>query len=343
MIEKLQDISKNEAERELLQQRLDSFVSNNEKSSFLHILHQFRFLSVAMTEVQFQLALRDQLIEEKSSALNSLWMLLQASDVDIEELLDVAVQKGVPLDSSLSSYIDMKLKEAITTPNGSPRFAQSVIRAATRTVHSRLNRANTDPAGSLSRPDMSFGSDDTGEVADCPDEREEELHLHAGNVPANQEATDRGTPDQVEDVVSQLPELNAGGSVAAIICEAMSAGMLSTPKAVGCLNSDADLIAEAEAFAYPSGNTVLQGSPDSPSSKARAKDDAHASTYSPKTSSPRKRWQGQSSMSSSPNSPARRAGLPATGPRRPVPKERKISTYHKKCFCSHHEKDEVKT
>ncbi|CAI5966673.1 unnamed protein product [Closterium sp. NIES-64] len=89
----LQDINNNEAERELLQKRLDSFVNNHENSSFLHILNQFRFLSVEMTEMQFQLALRDQLIAEKTSAMNSLWMLLQASDVDIEELLDAAVQK----------------------------------------------------------------------------------------------------------------------------------------------------------------------------------------------------------------------------------------------------------
>ncbi|CAI6008056.1 unnamed protein product [Closterium sp. NIES-65] len=135
----LQDINNNEAERELLQKRLDSFVNNHENSSFLHILNQFRFLSVEMTEMQFQLALRDQLIAEKTSAMNSLWMLLQASDVDIEELLDAAVQKGVPLDSSLSSYIDVKLKEAIATPNGSPKFALSCGAAGRAVWNHRFN------------------------------------------------------------------------------------------------------------------------------------------------------------------------------------------------------------
>ncbi|CAI5461006.1 unnamed protein product [Closterium sp. Yama58-4] len=339
------DISNNEAERELLQKRLDSFVSNHENSSFLHILNQFRFLSVEMTEMQFQMALRDQLIVEKTSAMNSLWMLLQASDIDIEELLDAAVQKGVPLDSSLSSYIDVKLKEAIATPNGSPKFAQSVFRAAARTVHSRLHRVNTDPAGSLSRPYLPFSPSDQRNVADFPTEdkitaREDGvqgiLEAPAANVPFTQNATNGSLSakpiHQEQHIDTLVTEPDTGEVGANMVRESVLANTLLMSEAMLRISPMELSGAEAEMCDSPSGSTTP---PRTAAIQVCAKVLGEVPTSRPKTSSPRKRsvWHEKLGTSSSPSSPARRAGSPgalATGPRRPVPKERKISAFHTK-------------
>ncbi|CAI5476682.1 unnamed protein product [Closterium sp. Yama58-4] len=225
--------------------------------------------SVEMTEMQFQLALRDQLIAEKSSAMNSLWMLLQASDIDIEQLLDAAVQKGVSLDSSLSSYIDVKLKEAIATPNGSPKFAQSVFRAATRTVHSRLHRVNTDPAGSLSSPYLPFSPSDRRNVAELPtedkiDAREDGvqgiLEAPAANVPLTSNATNWSTSaepnHQDRHVDTLVTEPTAEEVGADVVREAVLANALVTSEAILCSNSMELSGAEAEMYGRPSGSTT---------------------------------------------------------------------------------------
>ncbi|XP_031481024.1 kinesin-like protein KIN-8B [Nymphaea colorata] len=92
------EIEENEKQRRQLQNMIEEAIRNNGNKTYLHILSQYRLLGMANTELQFEIAIRDQFIHEQREAHKNLWNLLMASGLDHKQIMEVAAKQGITIE-----------------------------------------------------------------------------------------------------------------------------------------------------------------------------------------------------------------------------------------------------
>ncbi|XP_010652697.2 kinesin-like protein KIN-8B isoform X2 [Vitis vinifera] len=100
------EIEENEKQRCQLQNMIDEAISNNGNKTYLHILSQYRLLGMANTELQFEMAMRDQIIHNQREAQRNLWNLLMGLGLDEKQILELAAKQGLTIeDSTMTPYL----------------------------------------------------------------------------------------------------------------------------------------------------------------------------------------------------------------------------------------------
>ncbi|URE07702.1 kinesin motor domain containing protein [Musa troglodytarum] len=109
------DIEISEKHRHQLQDMIDEAICNNGNKIYLHILSQYRLLGMANTELQFEMAMRDQVIHDQREAMRKLWNVLLGLGLDQQQVMDLAAKQGIKIEES-------------TTPQASyPNMMQSPV------------------------------------------------------------------------------------------------------------------------------------------------------------------------------------------------------------------------
>ncbi|XP_024544587.1 kinesin-like protein KIN-8B [Selaginella moellendorffii] len=96
-----QDIEHNEKQRKELQRQIDEAISSNRNKTYLRILSQYRLLGMTNMELQFQMAIRDQIIQDQREALNNMWRLLESSGLNHDQILEIAAQQGIMIEDGM--------------------------------------------------------------------------------------------------------------------------------------------------------------------------------------------------------------------------------------------------
>ncbi|CAN1184371.1 Kinesin-like protein KIN-8B [Linum perenne] len=113
------DVEANEQRRCQLQDMIEAAISDHGNKTYLRILNQYRLLEMGNTELQFELAMRDQIIHNQREAQRSLWNLLMGLGLDEKRMLDLAANQGITIEDWVaSSQIDLPEKKE--SPNASP-------------------------------------------------------------------------------------------------------------------------------------------------------------------------------------------------------------------------------
>ena len=118
------EIESNEASRRQLQEKIDSAIRSDRNAGFLRILSQYRLQSVMNMEMQFQMAVRDQIISDQREVISNLWKVLACSGLDRNRILEIAAQQGILMDPGgsviKSSNGTADRKEAVVADGGRP-------------------------------------------------------------------------------------------------------------------------------------------------------------------------------------------------------------------------------
>ncbi|KAI0503460.1 hypothetical protein KFK09_014394 [Dendrobium nobile] len=93
------DIEANEKHRRQLQNMIEEAISNNGNKTYLHILSQYRLLGMANTELQFEIAMRDQVIHNQREAQRNLWNMLLGLGLGQKQILDLAAKQGITIEN----------------------------------------------------------------------------------------------------------------------------------------------------------------------------------------------------------------------------------------------------
>ncbi|KAH7281365.1 hypothetical protein KP509_36G043700 [Ceratopteris richardii] len=92
------EIEQNEAQRKELQDVIEKAIRCNSNATFLRILSQYRLLGITNTELQFQIAVRDQIIENQKEVLGNLWAVLKGSGLQQRQILELASRQGFTIE-----------------------------------------------------------------------------------------------------------------------------------------------------------------------------------------------------------------------------------------------------
>uniref|UniRef100_A0A5B7AAU8 Kinesin-like protein n=1 Tax=Davidia involucrata TaxID=16924 RepID=A0A5B7AAU8_DAVIN len=92
------EIEANEKRRYQLQDMIEEAISNNGNKTYLRILSQYRLLGMANTELQFEMAIRDQIIHNQREAQRNLWNLLMGLGLDEKRILEFASKQGITIE-----------------------------------------------------------------------------------------------------------------------------------------------------------------------------------------------------------------------------------------------------
>ncbi|KAK4477415.1 hypothetical protein RD792_016636 [Penstemon davidsonii] len=89
------EIEANETCRCQLQAMIDEAISNNGNKTYLGILSQYRLLGITNTELQFEIAMRDQIICSQREAHRNTWDLLMSLGLDEKQIVELGAKKGI--------------------------------------------------------------------------------------------------------------------------------------------------------------------------------------------------------------------------------------------------------
>lgn len=89
------EIESNEKHRCQLQDMIEEAISNNGNKTYLRILSKYRLLGMANTELQFEMAMRDQVIYNQREVVRNMWDLLMGLGLDERRILDLAAKRGI--------------------------------------------------------------------------------------------------------------------------------------------------------------------------------------------------------------------------------------------------------
>ncbi|KAK8954420.1 Kinesin-like protein FLA10 [Platanthera zijinensis] len=93
------DIETNEKHRCQVQDMIEEAMTNSGNKTYLHILSQYRFLGMANTELQFEIAMRDQVIHNQREAQRNLWNMLLGLGLGQKQILDLAAKQGITIEN----------------------------------------------------------------------------------------------------------------------------------------------------------------------------------------------------------------------------------------------------
>ena len=91
------EVEENEKQRMGLQREIDEAMRASENTSFLQVLGAFRVQAVKLQEQQFQVAVRDQVIEEQRSAIANIWRVVDGAGISREDIKAIALKQGTLL------------------------------------------------------------------------------------------------------------------------------------------------------------------------------------------------------------------------------------------------------
>ncbi|XP_019183005.1 PREDICTED: kinesin-like protein KIN-8B isoform X2 [Ipomoea nil] len=92
------EIEANENRRLELQAMVEEAIGNNGNKTYLRILSQYRLLGMSNTELQFEIAMRDQVIYNQRAAQTKLWNLLLSLGLDEKQILDLVAKQGITIE-----------------------------------------------------------------------------------------------------------------------------------------------------------------------------------------------------------------------------------------------------
>uniref|UniRef100_A0A5B7ABF9 Kinesin-like protein n=1 Tax=Davidia involucrata TaxID=16924 RepID=A0A5B7ABF9_DAVIN len=119
------EIEANEKRRCQLQDMIEEAISNNGNKTYLRILSQYRLLGMANTELQFEMAIRDQIIHNQREAQRNLWNLLTGLGLDENRILEFAAKQGITIEDWTGTS-HLGLSDRRQSPNlGCGRFTPS--------------------------------------------------------------------------------------------------------------------------------------------------------------------------------------------------------------------------
>ncbi|KAL1824184.1 hypothetical protein ACET3Z_010962 [Daucus carota] len=99
------EIEANEKRRCQLQDMIEEAISNNGNKTYLRILSQYRILGMANTELQFEMAMRDQIIYDQQETQRNMWNVLLGLGLEEKQILEAATKQGILIeDATMSSY-----------------------------------------------------------------------------------------------------------------------------------------------------------------------------------------------------------------------------------------------
>ena len=90
-------MEENEKQRLGLQREIDEAMRDSENTTFLQMLGAFRVQAVKLQEQQFQVAVRDQVIEEQRTAIANLWRVVEGAGLSREDIKAIALKQGTLL------------------------------------------------------------------------------------------------------------------------------------------------------------------------------------------------------------------------------------------------------
>ncbi|XP_052196757.1 kinesin-like protein KIN-8B isoform X2 [Diospyros lotus] len=103
------EIEANEKRRCELQDMIEDAISSNGNKTYLRILSQYRLLGMANTELQFEIAMRDQIIHNQREAHRNLWDLLMAFGFDEKQILELAAKQGITIEDQTTRAAHLEL------------------------------------------------------------------------------------------------------------------------------------------------------------------------------------------------------------------------------------------
>nr|GMC99184.1 kinesin-like protein KIN-8B isoform X1 [Ipomoea batatas] len=106
------EIEANENRRLELQAMVEEAIGNNGNKTYLRILSQYRLLGMSNTELQFEIAMRDQVIYNQRAAQTKLWNLLLSLGLDEKQILDLVAKQGITIEDRVMTP-QLKLSEKI--------------------------------------------------------------------------------------------------------------------------------------------------------------------------------------------------------------------------------------
>nr|GMD56729.1 kinesin-like protein KIN-8B isoform X1 [Ipomoea batatas] len=110
------EIEANEKHRCQVQAMIEEAINNNGNKTYLRILSQYRFLGMANTELQFEIAMRDEVIYNLREAQSNLWNLLLSFGLSKKQILDLAAKQGILIEDWRMTP-QHKLSESIQCPS----------------------------------------------------------------------------------------------------------------------------------------------------------------------------------------------------------------------------------
>ncbi|CAK9863173.1 unnamed protein product [Sphagnum jensenii] len=147
-----QDIECNEAQRKELQRLIDEAIDSDRNKTFLRILSQYRLLGMTNMELQFQMAIRDQIISDQREALSNLWSVLECSGLNHDQILEIAAQQGIMIEEGMPSVIAGRIYTP-ATPIPALHKAQPTLAAGSSTRFSSLGQLQTSPDAITTTPE----------------------------------------------------------------------------------------------------------------------------------------------------------------------------------------------
>ncbi|XVF59173.1 hypothetical protein PTKIN_Ptkin07bG0254300 [Pterospermum kingtungense] len=131
------EIEANEKHRCQLQGMIEEAINDYGNKTYLCILSQYRLLGMANTELQFEMARRDQIIHNQREAQRNLWNLIMGLGLDAKQILDLAAKQGITIeDWTMRRY--MGLSNTEQSPNlASEGYAPPVYGLSINQWHSR--------------------------------------------------------------------------------------------------------------------------------------------------------------------------------------------------------------
>ncbi|CAA6657620.1 unnamed protein product [Spirodela intermedia] len=97
ILDNIRDNDESGAMRQL-QDMIEEAVSSNGNRTYLNILSQYRLLGMTNTELQFEIAMRDQIIHSQREAQRNLWNMLLGLGLDQKQLMELAARQGVTIE-----------------------------------------------------------------------------------------------------------------------------------------------------------------------------------------------------------------------------------------------------
>ncbi|XP_016899280.2 kinesin-like protein KIN-8B isoform X3 [Cucumis melo] len=107
------EIEANEKHRCQLQGMIDDAVSRNGNKTYLQILSQYRLLGMANSELQLEMAMRDQVIHNQRESLKNLWNLLMGLGLDEKQIFHLAAKQGLTIEGwTMTSSLGLLEKQS---------------------------------------------------------------------------------------------------------------------------------------------------------------------------------------------------------------------------------------
>ncbi|PSS30648.1 Kinesin-like protein [Actinidia chinensis var. chinensis] len=102
------EIEANEKRRCELQAMIEEAISNNSNKTYLRILSQYRLLGMANTELQFEVGMRDQIINNQREVHRNLWNLLMSLGLDEKQIMALAAKQGITIeDWTMTPHLEL--------------------------------------------------------------------------------------------------------------------------------------------------------------------------------------------------------------------------------------------